>query len=272
MVQHKYNSLEDYLISQTLTVDAQIDDGWGVYFPVRGCEIDATILFADMTSFSARTKDLSPTETLIFINNFFAWISAEALIGGHGIIDKYIGDEVMIVFSKEFGSDDPFVDAIQTARFMAERDALGFCPHMGIASGVVTVGYVGTPLKYNCSVFGSPVALAARCANVKPLLADNQYIRSQIVFPYVEWQGRDFDSVFPPRKYKKPDGSIHEQDHSWELLPARTIGLKNIGDTEIREIINRSIYLPQQSAEDRAKQALQYIIQAGRYWSKQKTK
>lgn len=74
----------------------------------------------------------------------------------------------MVLFSKEFGSKDPFLDAIQTARFMVERDALAFCPHIGIAGGKVAVGYVGTPLKYNCSVFGRPVAIASRCSSIKP--------------------------------------------------------------------------------------------------------
>jgi class 3 adenylate cyclase len=113
-------------------------------------------------------RSTSPAETLIFVNWFFAWISAEALRGGKGIIDKYIGDEVMVVFSKEFGSDDPFVEAVQTARWMAEHDVWAFLPHVGIASGDVIVGYAGTPLKYNGSVFGTPVALASRCAGIKP--------------------------------------------------------------------------------------------------------
>lgn len=167
-VEYRYHSLEDFLTATMLTVDAQIDDGWEAFFPVRGREIDATVLFADITAFSARTQELTPTETLIFVNNFFAWISAEALRHTHGLIDKYIGDEVMVVFSKEFGSTDPFGEAVEAAQRMAERDALAFCPHIGIASGRVIVGYAGTPLRYNCSVFGAPVALAARCAGIAP--------------------------------------------------------------------------------------------------------
>ena len=58
------------------------------------------------------------------------------------------------------------VEAVQAGRWMSENDAHSFCPHMGLASGKVIVGYVGTPLKYNCSVFGAPVALAARCTGV----------------------------------------------------------------------------------------------------------
>jgi len=41
----------------------------------------------------------------------------------------------MAVFSTEFGSDDPFRDAVEAARAMGEHDALDFSPHIGIASG-----------------------------------------------------------------------------------------------------------------------------------------
>ena len=96
---YKFKSLEDFLISTPLTVDGSLDDGWGAYFPVKGREIQATILFADIASFSRRTKELSPTETLIFVNNFFSWITAEAIKDQVCIVDKYIGDEVMVLFS-----------------------------------------------------------------------------------------------------------------------------------------------------------------------------
>src|ERR1035438_1337606 len=148
MTKYPYNSLEDYLQSNRLDVDGLLDDGWGASFPVKGRIIDAVVLFADMASFSSRSSELSPIETLIFVNNFFAWISAEGLKGRPGIVDKYIGDEVMAVFSKDFGSEDPLVDAVDAGRWMSERDLLGFGPHIGIAAGEVVVGYVGTPLKY----------------------------------------------------------------------------------------------------------------------------
>ena len=155
-VKYPYHSLEDFLIAKMLTVDAEADDGWNARFPVKGREIEATVLFADITRFSSRTADLDPTETLAFVNHFFAWITAEALRGRPGIVDKYIGDEIMVVFSKEFGSADPFADAVQTARWMGQNDVFAFLPHVGIATGPVIVGYVGTPLRYNCSVFGAP--------------------------------------------------------------------------------------------------------------------
>lgn len=271
-VEYPFRSLEDFLTATTLTVDAQLDDGWGATFPVKGREIDATVLFADITAFSARTLELTPAETLVYVNNFFAWVSAEALRGRNGIVDNYIGDEMMIVFSKEFGSDDPFAEAVQAARFMAENDALAFVPHMGLASGSVIVGYVGTPLKYNCSVFGAPVALAARCASVGVDPADESFVSSSIVFPADEWRARDFDELLPPRRYRNPDGSTFDQPHSWELRAARDVEMKNIGTTAIREIVNRGMNLPSQSAEDRAREGLAEIKAHGRYWPLERSK
>ena len=158
-VRYPYASLEDFLASQMLTVDGALDDGWNAQFIVRGREIHAAVLFADISGFSARTAKLDPTETLAFVNHFFAWITAEALRTRPGIVDKYIGDELMIVFSEEFGSKDPFLDAAQAARWMGQNDAFAFSPHIGIACGKVIVGYVGTPKRYNCSVFGAPVGI-----------------------------------------------------------------------------------------------------------------
>jgi len=77
-----------------------------------------------------------------------------------------------------------------------------------------------------------------------------------MVFPAGEWGERDFGEVFRPKKYKLPDGTIHEQPLSWELLDPRTVEMKNIGPAEVREIINRGIHLPWQSADERAREGL----------------
>src|SRR5262245_33153559 len=134
-VHYRYHSLEDFLISHPLSVDGVFNDGWGASVSVKGREIQAAILFADISGFSSRTLGLSPTETLAFVNTFFTWITAEALRVGPAIVDKYIGDEIMVLFSPAFGSNDAFADAVNTARRMGENDFLDFCPHMGIAAG-----------------------------------------------------------------------------------------------------------------------------------------
>jgi len=257
-VKYRFGSLHDFLVANTLTVNGELDDGWGGRFPAKGREIRASILFCDISHFSRRTLELNPTETLIFVNNFFTWITAEALRERPGIVDKYIGDEIMVVFSEEFGSQDDFLDAVQTARWMGDNDVLAFCPHIGIARGIVTVGYVGTPLKFDCSVFGAPVTLAARCAAVKTA-------RPAIVFPEKDWKGYKFEDAFPPVRRKRPDGSIQEEPPVWTMNPARTVPMKNLPDLSVITVEDMTVSFPGQSAEDRAKESLSYLHREGLY-------
>lgn len=257
-VRYRFNSLGDFLIANPLSVNGELDDGWGGRFPVKGREIKASILFCDISGFSKRTLRLNSTETLVFVNNFFTWITAEALRQRPGIVDKYIGDEMMVIFSEEFGSDDDFLDAIQTARWMGENDVLAFCPHIGIARGIVTVGYVGTPLKFDCSVFGAPVTLAARCASVKTA-------RPGIVFPEKDWKDYKFEDAFPPIKRTKPDGSIWLEPPVWEMKPPQTVSMKNLPDLNVIVVEDMTVSLPGQSAEDRAREGLSYLHHVGAY-------
>lgn len=256
----QFHSLEDYLASSMSDVDGVLDDGWGAGFPVKGREIEATVLFADITGFSTRTLDMSPAETLIYVQNFFAWITAEALQGRPGIVDKYIGDEVMVVFSTEFGSEDPFADAVAAAAAISRNDALAYQPHVGIASGRVIVGYAGTAFRYNVSVFGAPVALAARCAAVKPADPD-ALVSSTIVVPADEWGNRDLTEVIP----LAPDETQIPRFH---LLESRPVEMKGLGSVDVREVHNTSMRFlsPGASAEDRAKESLQFLQANNRYW------
>src|SRR5271157_4899894 len=59
-IKYRYNYLDDFLATNPLHVDGQGDYGGGALFPVKGREIDATVLFSDISGFSKRTLDLSP--------------------------------------------------------------------------------------------------------------------------------------------------------------------------------------------------------------------
>jgi class 3 adenylate cyclase len=265
-IEQRYHSLEDFLASTTSHVDGMLDDGWGFAFPVKGREIEATVLFADISSFSTRTVNMSPAATLVYVQNFFAWITAEALHGRPGIVDKYIGDEIMVVFSDEFGSEDPFLDAVRAAGAMSRHDVHAFCPHIGIASGRVIVGYAGTALRYNVSVFGAPVALAARCSGVKPAVDQSALISSSIVMPAQEWGDRVLRDVLPPRTGVMPDGRAYEEPSTFELRPSREVAMKGLGTVAVREIHNAGVHFPSQTVENRSLEGLYVLHQTNRYW------
>ena len=63
----QFHSLEDFLASTLSHVDGILDDGWGSGFPVKGREIEATVLFADISGFSTRTLAMSPAATLVYV-------------------------------------------------------------------------------------------------------------------------------------------------------------------------------------------------------------
>jgi len=252
-------------MSRPLDVDGLLNDGFNAVFPVKGRLIDAAVLFADLSSFSLRSKDLSPIETLILANNFFTWISVEGIREGTGIVDKYIGDEVMVIFAKEFGSDDPFADAVHAGRRMAEKDYLGFEPHLGVAAGGVVVGYVGTPLKYNCSVYGRAVTLARRCCQTPPNGPTGLRGSSSIIFPAALWRGREIRDVLKPDKRKLDDGSIVEEEVNWELLPARNVEPKSGENLEVLELALKTATHPARAPEDHARELFAVLQREGSY-------
>lgn len=256
----RYHSLDDFLAANPLTIDGTSQDGAFAPFPIKGREIEAAVLFADITSFSERSANLDPAESLAFVNQFFTWISAEALDGTRGIVDKYIGDELMIVYSQEFGSDDPLADAMLAARRIGSNDRFSFCPHVGVAFGKVIVGYVGTPVKFNCSVFGSTVVLASRCASqdVDELVNrdsddDVTLFSSSILIPEEDWRKLDVDRAFRENLSRRGMTELRE----WEEGPTLTVEMKNVGDVDVVPILRKSLdVMSGYSAEQHAREGV----------------
>ena len=240
-----YSSLEDYLIHNRLTIDCGFDDGFGAQVSVKGRKVKGSVLFADISNFSGRTKNMQPEEVLMFVNHFFTWVTAQ--VEGHCrvpfIVDKYIGDEMMLIFSEEFGSENSFWDALKVARWIADRDLRDFGPHIGIASGEFIIGYTGTPKKYNCSAFGFPVTLAKRCSSIKPEDKIDQLTAKAIIFPANEWdESFRLDEILGVEKFPGKDGKIVEMPLGWKLKEPREVEIKNLEKIRTRELICRKFH------------------------------
>lgn len=255
MTLDRYHSLEDFLASNQNHIDGVVNDGFDGAVTIKGREIEAAVLFADLSEFSTRTLGLTAAETLAFVQTFFVWTAEEALRNRPGVVDKYIGDEVMVVFSTEFGSADPVGDAIGAALDMSRRDIHTYRPHIGIAAGPVIVGQTGTPLRFNVSVFGAPVALAARCASVRPADPEAQ-VWSSIVMPDDAWGSRNLADFLPDEPYPQ-----------FELLEPRLEALKGVGKISVREIHNTSYRGGTASSpEARARRNVDILRRNNRYW------
>ena len=176
-----------------LRVKARIRDTFGKYVDPRivaglldrpelteakGSRREMTILFCDMTGFTALSEGMTPA-ALVNVLNRYITVMSEPVRRNNGIIDKYIGDGIMAFWGPPFtGTDDHSGPACLAALdqlaglagFRAELPEItglrrGFPEvdiRIGIATGDVVVGNIGSEQTRNYTVIGDTVNLAAR--------------------------------------------------------------------------------------------------------------
>jgi class 3 adenylate cyclase/predicted ATPase len=127
-----------------------------------------TVLFADISGFTALAETMDPEDVRQMMNACFARLVPLVEDYG-GTIDKFIGDEIMALFGAPIAHDNDAERAVRTAlammevlhAFNAEQETtLGL--HCGINTGMVIAGGIGTPARQDYSVMGDAVNLAAR--------------------------------------------------------------------------------------------------------------
>lgn len=129
-----------------------------------------TVLFADIEGFTALAERLPPTAVVSLLNEYFTAMTDVVLAHG-GALDKYIGDAMLVVWEGE--PRQGAAQACQAALAMHQELALlqqkwlaeGKLPlknRIGISSGRVIVGQVGSPIRQEWTVIGDAVNTAAR--------------------------------------------------------------------------------------------------------------
>ena len=137
-----------------------------------GEEREVTILFADLRGFTTLSEKLPPREVVTLLNRYLDRMSA-ALEAHGGIIDKYIGDEIMALFGAPVAQNDAADRALAAALAMeralavlnTELAAEGRPPlalGIGINTAHIVAGNIGSHRRLNYSVIGDGVNIAAR--------------------------------------------------------------------------------------------------------------
>jgi hypothetical protein len=256
-----YNTITDFLLSQPLTVDVEIDDKSSGCFPVKCIELDVTVLYVGIHDFSRLSLDLSPSELLIYLNMFLVWMRESLERERFCVVERFLDSALLLLFSKKFGSEEPFLDALHTARWMGEQDVLRFRPDMGIASGRVAAGFAGTPKEFTASVFGRPLLLAAASARMKP---PGEPV-SCMTFPAEEWRNRSLEEVFQSPESKPAVKGKVKQSPTWMLGEPRTVEFPGFGSIALRDIANFVPWMPETTAEEKSKEWFSLIKSNGFY-------
>lgn len=129
---------------------------------------EATVLFADLSGYTALTAALGAEQTHALLNQLFDAIDGVVVAHG-GVVDKHIGDAVMAVFGAPRAHDDDPERALRAAAAIHAAVAeVGRAAgrrlrvHIGIASGPVVASRTGSDRHQEYTVIGEAVNLAAR--------------------------------------------------------------------------------------------------------------
>ncbi len=138
----------------------------------NGQRRDVTLLFVGIRGFAARAEQSSPEAMIGLLNRFHA-AAALAIQNSGGAVDKYVGDGLMATFGLPQALPAPQRNALEAAQNLllridalnAELEAEGVEPlkvGIGIHSGDVLAGYVGSRQRREFSVIGNAVGIASQ--------------------------------------------------------------------------------------------------------------
>ncbi|HEY9072644.1 MAG TPA: adenylate/guanylate cyclase domain-containing protein [Desulfobaccales bacterium] len=139
-----------------------------------------TVLFADIKGFTAMSESMAPEEVVEVLNIYFTAM-VDLVFKHQGTLDKYVGDALMAVFGVPVPLPDAATRAVKCAaamqRHLARMQAQGQTPikgvRIGINTGEVIVGNIGSDKRMDFTVIGDAVNVAARLQEAaKELEAD----------------------------------------------------------------------------------------------------
>lgn len=133
---------------------------------------EATVFFCDLAGFTDLSEQVTPEELLELVNGYLEQTSESLMLHG-AYVDKYIGDAVMAVFGAPKAIPDHALAACRAAlavqRLLAVRNVELAAKHgrtlglrIGLNTGEMIVGNVGSERKRNYTVLGDAVNLASR--------------------------------------------------------------------------------------------------------------
>jgi len=129
-----------------------------------------TILFSDLRGFTSMTQRLDPAAVIAVLNRCLG-LQAEQVQRFGGEIDQYVGDCAVALFEGEDQALNAVRCALEIHRAIerhnshhAEEEAV--CVGIGIVTGDVIVGYIGSQGRFDYSAVGSNVTLCSRLCSL----------------------------------------------------------------------------------------------------------
>jgi adenylate cyclase len=137
-----------------------------------------TVFFSDIAGFTSMSEQLTASAIVNMLNHYFTAVTAP-IRDNHGIVDKYMGDGLMAFWAAPFSPGDTHAAAACLSALQQQasiellnkelpnliglrRGAPTLHVHMGIATGEVIVGTIGSSVSKSFTVIGDTVNVASR--------------------------------------------------------------------------------------------------------------
>ena len=210
-LQEKYRSVLNAVADRTVAEQLITQSG------TLGGEIrHVTMLFCDIRGFTAITENMPPADVIDLLNEHMTALTDVAYQHG-GIVDKFVGDLVMVLFGAPMTTGEDAVRAVQCALSMlrVRRDLNETSKHslevgIGLATGSVVAGCMGSDQRLSYTVLGHRVNLASRLCSIAQageIIMDEETYTDSKTFIQAE--------PMPPMQLK----GISEAVHPWRVLP-----------------------------------------------------
>jgi adenylate cyclase len=188
---------------------------------------NVTILFCDIRDFTSLSEELGARGTVSLLNEYFA-VMVEVISRHGGVLDKYIGDAIMALFGAPFAKPHDADNALAVANDMIvslralnqRRITRGQQPiaiGVGVATGEVVLGNIGSPSRMEYTVIGDSVNLASRLEGANKyyltkILIDEATVRALTTTPLLREvdllrvKGKDHPvAVYEALGYQRPE-------------------------------------------------------------------
>jgi class 3 adenylate cyclase len=163
------SNLERYVNSQL--VEAILNEQGDI--SLAPAKMDITILFSDIRNFTSKCEELEPEKIVEYLNEYFTHM-VEVIFSHGGTVNKFVGDMIVAMFGAPSRLVDSERRAIETAIEMQNRIKQipvpwirqNFITGIGISSGEVVVGNVGSPQHMDYTAIGDKVNVASRLQSI----------------------------------------------------------------------------------------------------------
>jgi class 3 adenylate cyclase/tetratricopeptide (TPR) repeat protein len=208
----------------------------------------ATVLFADVSGFTSLSETLDVEEVTALMNDCFQLVGAVVEEYG-GTIDKFIGDCVMVLFGVPQALENAPGRAVCAALAMRERFAafaaerrvpIGL--HIGVNTGTVLAGTVGTTSKQEFTVMGDAVNVASRLKDASAtgeiLVGPLTWRSTREHFAYRERGALELKGKAQPVEVYRLEG-VSRPSHAADPRPERQVRSALVGrDEELTALLD----------------------------------